>query len=81
MMQPVHQLPKVRPGDFLREPAWVGNVVKELSTTRVLKNDHRTWVLRAIFLGVLGFGPAVDQLDDVLVVEVLDNFDLIFQCL
>ena len=73
VMEAVHHLVEVGPGNLFRELASLGNEVKELTSSNKLKHDGETVVGGFIFILIGGVLSDTDQFDQIFMVKLLHD--------
>ena len=79
VVETIHHLVEVGPGDLFCEFSGIGDVVEELSSADVLEDDGETLVLGFVSAFVGGIFPNVDEFHEVVMVEDLHYTELVLQ--
>lgn len=81
VMEAVHHLVEVGPGNLFRELASLRNEVKELTPSNELQHDGETVVGGFIFILIGGVLSDTDQFDQILMVKLLHDAQLMLKSL
>lgn len=81
VMESIHHLMEIGPGNFFREFAGVGHKIEKFAPSDVLQYDGETAIGDFVFLLVSGVFPDTDEFDQIFVVQLLHDVEFVLESL
>ena len=79
IVQSVHHLMEIGPGNNLREFSCVGNEIEQLTSSNVLQYNCKTFICRFILFFIGGVFSDIDQAHQVFVIQIFHNTELMLK--